>query len=48
LIITWVAARTGGAPERGLGYGISIGALFAIATGLWVWTLPETKGTKIA
>ena len=47
LIITWVAANSGGAPERGLGYGISIGALFAIATGLWVWTLPETKGTKI-
>jgi hypothetical protein len=30
-----------------MGEGISIGALFAVFTGLWVWTLPETKGTKI-
>jgi MFS family permease len=47
LIITWVAQRSAGPPERGLGLGISIGAFFAIATGLWVWTLPETKGTRI-
>jgi MFS family permease len=44
LIITWVAAST---PSRGLGLGIAIGAFFAIATGLWVWTLPETRGTRI-
>jgi len=44
LIITWVAAST---PSRGLGTGIAIGAFFAIATGLWVWTLPETRGTRI-
>jgi MFS family permease len=44
LIITWIAAST---PSRGLGLGISIGAFFAIATGLWVWTLPETRGTVI-
>jgi sugar transport protein len=47
LIITWVASATAGPPERGLGLGISIGAFFAIATGLWVWMLPETRGTRI-
>lgn len=44
LVITWVAASSG---AGGLGRGISIGALFAIATGIWVWTLPETRGTRI-
>jgi hypothetical protein len=47
LVITWVAASPLAGAERGLGRGISIGALFAIATGLWVWTLPETRGTRI-
>src|SRR5262245_8791264 len=47
LVITWVAATSSAGPERGLGLGISIGAFFAIATGLWVWTLPETRGTRI-
>ena len=47
LIITWVAASSSAGPERGLGRGISIGAFFAVATGLWVWTLPETRGTRI-
>ena len=47
LVITWVAASTASGAERGLGRGISIGAFFAVATGLWVWTLPETRGTKI-
>jgi MFS family permease len=47
LVITWVAASSSAGPERGLGRGISIGAFFAIATGLWVWTLPETRGTRI-
>jgi hypothetical protein len=47
LIITWVASATPGPPERGLGLGISIGAFFAVATGLWVWMLPETRGTRI-
>jgi MFS family permease len=41
LIITQVATRFG------LGGGISLAALFAVLTGLWVWTLPETRGTKI-
>ena len=41
LIITQVATR------YGLGGGISLAALFAVFTGLWVWTLPETRGTKI-
>jgi MFS family permease len=47
LVITWVAATSSAGAERGLGRGISIGAFFAIATGLWVWTLPETRGTRI-
>jgi MFS family permease len=47
LVITWIAATSAAGPERGLGLGISIGAFFAIATGLWVWTLPETRGTRI-
>lgn len=41
LVITVVATR------YGLGGGISLAAFFAVATGLWVWTLPETRGTKI-
>ena len=48
LIITWVAAQTWLGPGRGLGVGISIGACFALITGLWVWTLPETRGTLIS
>jgi len=47
LIITWVASLSWLSPEHSLGVGISIGAFFAIFTGLWVWTLPETKGTRI-
>lgn len=47
IVITWVAATSSAGAERGLGRGISIGAFFAIATGLWVWTLPETRGTRI-
>jgi MFS family permease len=41
-IITLVAMR------YGLGGGISLAAFFALFTGLWVWTLPETRGTRIA
>ncbi len=42
VIIVWVAER------YGLGGGISLAALFAVLTGIWVWTLPETKGKKLA
>jgi MFS family permease len=42
LIITWVAR------DYGLAGGISLAAFFAVFTGAWVWTLPETKGQKIA
>jgi MFS family permease len=35
------------AVKYGLGSGISIAALFAILTGLWIWTFPETKGKKL-
>ena len=41
VLITVVAAR------YGLAGGISLAALFAFATGLWVWTLPETRGRKV-
>jgi hypothetical protein len=41
LVITFVAA------SYGLGGGISLAAFFAIFTGLWVWMLPETRGTQI-
>jgi len=41
VIITVVAGR------YGLGGGISLAAFFAVFTGAWVWTLPETRGTRI-
>jgi predicted MFS family arabinose efflux permease len=47
LIITWIASRPWLGAEGTLGLGISIGAFFALWTGLWVWTLPETRGTRI-
>jgi MFS family permease len=47
LIITWVASLSWLGTNGGLGFGISIGAFFALITGLWVWTLPETRGTRI-
>jgi MFS family permease len=31
----------------GLAGGISIAALFALLTGIWIWVFPETKGKKI-
>jgi MFS family permease len=41
LVITQVAAR------HGLAGGISLAAFFAIFTGVWVWLLPETRGTRV-
>lgn len=35
------------AVNYGLGGGISIAALFAILTGFWIWTFPETKGKTL-
>ena len=35
------------AERYGLGGGISLAALFALLTGIWIWTFPETKGRKI-
>lgn len=32
----------------GLSGGISIAAFFAVLTGLWIWTFPETRGRKIS
>lgn len=32
------------ATTYGLGGGISLAALFAILTGIWIWTFPETRG----
>ncbi len=36
------------APRYGLAGGISLAALFALLTGAWIWTLPETRGRPIA
>ncbi len=36
------------AERYGLGVGISLAALFALLTGIWIWTFPETKGKKLA
>ena len=47
LVITWMAAHATNGTEHDLGLGISIGAFFALFTGLWIWTLPETRGTQI-
>ncbi len=47
LVITWVSSRPWLSADRSLGIGISFGAFFALLTGLWVWTLPETRGTCI-
>lgn len=30
-----------------LGTGIFLGAVFAVATGVWIWTFPETKGREL-
>ena len=35
------------AERYGLGGGISLAALFALLTGIWIWTFPETKGKKL-
>ncbi|TAL70105.1 MAG: MFS transporter [Bacteroidetes bacterium] len=41
VVISLVAVR------YGLSGGISLAALFAILTGIWIWTFPETKGKKL-
>lgn len=38
VIIAWIAK------DYGLSGGIFIASIFAILTGLWIWTFPETKG----
>jgi MFS family permease len=35
------------AESYGLSGGISLAALFALLTGLWIWTFPETKGKRL-
>jgi MFS family permease len=35
------------AMKYGLGGGISLAALFALLTGAWIWTFPETRGRKL-
>ncbi|MBI5186451.1 MAG: MFS transporter [Nitrospinae bacterium] len=35
------------AERYGLGGGISLAALFALLTGAWIWTFPETKGKRL-
>ena len=41
VIISIIAVRFG------LGGGISLAALFALLTGAWIWTFPETRGKKL-
>ncbi len=36
------------AEKYALSGGISLAALFALLTGIWIWTFPETKGKIIA
>jgi MFS family permease len=35
------------AVQYGLGGGIALAAFFALMTGAWIWTFPETKGKKL-
>ncbi|MBI5680764.1 MAG: MFS transporter [Methanobacterium sp.] len=35
------------ATKYSLGVGIFLAAIFALLTGIWVWTLPETKGRQL-
>lgn len=35
------------AKSYGLGGGIALAALFALLTGAWIWTFPETKGRTL-
>jgi len=35
------------AERFGLGGGISLAAVFALLTGIWIWSFPETKGKKL-
>jgi len=42
VVIAMIARR------YGLGGGISLAALFALLTGIWIWTFPETKGRRLA
>ena len=35
------------ADKYGLSGGISLAAIFALLTGIWIWTFPETKGKKL-
>jgi len=41
VIISVIAVR------YGLGGGISLAALFALLTGAWIWTFPETRDKKL-
>jgi MFS family permease len=42
-VIVAVIAR-----EYGLAGGMSLAALFAAGTAAWIWTFPETRGTRVA
>lgn len=35
------------AESYGLSGGISLAAVFAVLTGVWIWTFPETKGQRL-
>ena len=42
LVITWVADA-----GYGLSGGISLAGLFSLLAGIWIWTLPETRGRDL-
>lgn len=42
VIIAVIAAE-----KYGLGGVVSLAAIFALLTGAWVWTFPETKAKKV-
>jgi hypothetical protein len=35
------------AQSYGMAGGIFLASLFALLTGAWIWTFPETKGKKL-
>ncbi|MGZ7117283.1 MAG: MFS transporter, partial [Methanobacterium sp.] len=36
------------ATKYSLSAGILLAAIFALLTGIWIWTLPETKGRELS
>jgi MFS family permease len=41
VLIAWIGEFSG------IGIGIFLAAIFAVATGIWIWVFPETKGRDL-